>query len=98
MNNRSGAKRPYVPRACACGSEALYAVQVLVRTIGRGQSKANRKIKLGEATILCGKCGRNADAFIEKLSHSSIAALDKVRRMRRSKPAPDAPLFDQAEA
>jgi hypothetical protein len=98
MNNRSGAKRPYVPRACACGAEALYAVQVMVRTIGRGQSKANRRIKLGKATILCGKCTRNADAFIEKLSDSSMAALDQVRRLRRSQPAPDAPLFNQAEA
>ena len=95
MNNRSGAKRTYRPRFCACGAEAIYAVQVLARTVGRGQSRATRKIKLGKAAILCGQCSRNANAFIEELGHSSLDALDQVRRPG---PIQGAPLFDQAEA
>lgn len=95
MDNRPGAKRPYQPRACACGAEAIYAVQVMARTLGRGQSKANRKIKLGTAAILCGQCSRDVNTFIEALGRSGVGALDQVRRPR---PIEGAPLFDQTEA
>jgi hypothetical protein len=96
MKNTSGRRRPpYVARFCSCGSPALYAVQVLVRTVGQGQSKANRKIKLGRTAILCAECSRNASKFIDELGRSSVEALDQVRRPARIQ---GTPLFDQAEA
>jgi hypothetical protein len=77
-------RRSYIARHCTCGAEASYAVQVLARTIGRGQSKGGRKIKLGRTVILCAECSRNATAFIEDLGRSSLEVLDQVRR-----PGPD---------
>lgn len=97
MKTKSGAKRPrfYRPRVCACGADATYAVQVLARTIGPGQSMANRRIKLGKSTLLCDRCSRDAGEFIEDLGRLGIDTLDQVRRPR---PVQGSPLFDQAEA
>ena len=77
MNNRSAALRrgrPYAARFCACGAEALYAVQVLVRTLGP-ESRANRKVKLGQTKLLCGKCLQGVPAFPDQLSDSAGDAI-----------------------
>jgi hypothetical protein len=62
MKNQSAAARrgrPYVARFCACGEEAIYAVQLVVRTLGPG-SRANRKAERGHTILLCGRCARDA--------------------------------------
>lgn len=96
MNNRSGAKRHYRPRACACGADAIYAVHVLARTIGPGQSTRNRKVKLSSSVILCGKCSHQVSAFVEDLGSLGIDALDQVRRPGPVHGSPS--LFNETEA
>ena len=97
MKTKSGTRpmRRYSSRFCACGAQAIYAVQVLARTLGPGQSGQNRKIKLGKPSILCAECSRNANTFLEQLGNSSLDALDQVRRPL---PIQDIPLFDRTEA
>ena len=92
----SGVRPPrrYSARYCACGAQAIYAVQVLARTLGPGQSKGTRRMKLGKPSILCAQCARNVNAFIGELGCSSLDALDQVRRPG---PIQGAPLFDRAE-
>ena len=85
------AGRPYKARFCFCGNEAGYAVQILWRTIGRGQRVGVRKIKLGGSVILCERCSRQFDLYARELEKTSVDTATAVRR-RRSDPQPE--LFD----
>ena len=86
------AGRPYEARFCTCGTEAGYAVQVLWRTIGRGQKVGVRKMKLGRTIILCEKCSREFDLYAPQLERTSTETVTAVRR-RRTDPQPQ--LFDE---
>lgn len=90
MQNLRCAGRSYRPRYCSCGAEAFYVVQVSARTLGPG-SRANRKVRLGKAAILCGECSRNLNAFVGELESSTLEALDQVRQPQKIQ---GNPLFD----
>jgi len=73
--------RPYVARFCRCGAEAIFAVQVLVRTLGP-ESRAKRKIKLGKAQLLCGQCVHDVHAYTDQLSDLACDAIKSPFRAR----------------
>jgi hypothetical protein len=91
--------RRYSIRYCACGAQASYAVQVLARTIGPGQSKENRQIRLGSTADLCSRCALDAKAFVNQLGDSGFDALGQIssgarkQRIRKEALNPGLPLF-----
>lgn len=76
--------RPYVVRYCACGGEALYVVQVLGRTVGKGQGRRTRKIKLGESIVICEQCARRfgETEHVCSLTDTTEEVLKIIRRQR----------------
>ena len=78
-----GRGRPYTPRPCiSCKSEASIAVQVLGRTVGLGQGRSKRQVKLSTTVLLCDVCSSRPSTFIERLSAAANDALDHVREHR----------------
>jgi hypothetical protein len=70
--------RRYSARYCACGKQASYAVQVLARTLGPGQSKGTRQLRLGKTAFLCANCSRDAKAFVAQLGDSGSDAIEQI--------------------
>ncbi len=70
--------RRYSARYCACGAQAIYAVQVLARTLGPGQSKDNRRLRLGKTGFVCGRCSADAKAFVTQLGDSGTDAIQQI--------------------
>lgn len=96
-HNRPGGGRPFVARQCvACGSEATYAVHVLTRTIGRGQTRARRAIKTSGGVVFCDGCARGLKARIGELADVAHDAITHVMRKQVRPAGPS--LFDQATA
>ena len=71
-------------RACACGAKATYAVQVMARTIGPGQSGENRRIRLGKTSVLCDQCSREVTVFAKQLGESVYDAIDRINQTARA--------------
>jgi hypothetical protein len=87
-------KRPrdYVARRCVlCGSDAGYALQVLTRTVGLGQSRRNRKMKMGSTVLLCEGCAGDLKAYSDIVS---TAAKESLTHVQRRRPNLSAPLFE----
>jgi hypothetical protein len=86
MKTRPATRLPrrYSARYCSCGAQASYAVQVLARTLGPGQSKGTRQLKLGKTAFLCGNCSRDAKIFVAQLSDSGSDALERINSERFS--------------
>lgn len=97
QKNRPGGGRPAEARPCVvCQGDAIYAAHVLTRTIGPGQGRATRKMKMSPSVLFCGRCARQVKTFIAELSD---AAQDAMGHVIRKQVRPSAPgLFDQAEA
>jgi hypothetical protein len=85
----------YHPRPCkVCGNEAAYAVNVMARTVGRGQGRRTRKLKLGVTVLLCESCARSDN----RLDHLDESAVDSFSHVLRPS-IPNGPgLFEQAGA
>jgi hypothetical protein len=97
VHNRPGAGRPFVSRQCStCESEATYAVHVLTRTIGRGQTRARRAIKTSGGVLFCDTCARGLKARIGELADVAHGAISHVMRKQNRPTGPT--LFDQATA
>jgi hypothetical protein len=94
--NRSGANNQYTPRYCSCGAIAGYAVQVLARTIGKGQGQRTRKMKLSTTRLLCAECSLKIPHLEGELGVAGFEALKFVRRPPQT--IPGASLFEQVEA
>lgn len=74
--------RRYSARYCSCGSQASYAVAVLARTLGPGQSKGTRKLRLGKTAFLCAECSRDAKILVPQLGDSGSDALERINSER----------------
>jgi hypothetical protein len=88
--------RPYIHHLCKfCGNQATLAFQVLSRTVGIGQGRHTRKIKLSTTVHICESCSRSRSVFSEPLIDAAKESLSFVRsRYQHVGPG----LFDQAEA
>jgi hypothetical protein len=93
--NKPGQGRPYIKRFCSCGAEASLAVQVLVRTVGRGQYGNNRTVKMGGVNLLCERCSRAAVVHESRIAEASLEVTSSVTTRP---PDSGLSLFDQAEA
>jgi hypothetical protein len=67
--------RPYVVRYCKCGNEACYAVHVVARSVGRGQNRDTRRIKMTEHFLLCNACARKRGTYTGELEESAHGLL-----------------------
>ena len=70
--------RRYSARYCACGKQASCVIQALARTLGPGQSRFRRSLKLGVPVMLCADCARDAKAFVAQLQESGSAAIARI--------------------
>lgn len=80
-------------RSCACGAKATYAVQVMARTIGPGQSGENRRIRLGKTSLLCGQCSLDVTVFSKELGESGYDAIDRINQAAKDPVNVGLPLF-----
>ena len=72
-------------------------MQVLARTIGRGQYGRKRKIKLSpDGILLCERCSRLPETWADATCNDTSEVLLAVRRTRTT--IPSAPLFERVEA
>jgi hypothetical protein len=86
----------YMPRQCAlCNNEAAYALQVLGRTVGVGQSRKQRKMKLSGCFLLCEQCASDLDRYEQRVGW---AAKESLKHVRRRLASTSSPLFDGVEA
>jgi hypothetical protein len=85
--------RRYSARYCACGKQASCVIQALARTLGPGQSKFRRSLKVGVPVMLCASCARNATAFAGQLRDSGSAALERITVQSIAKDSEILPLF-----
>lgn len=76
--------RPYVPHFCTCGGEALYVVQVVGRTVGKGQGRRTRRMKMGVCIKMCEQCARRFSQtnHVGSLADSTDEVLKEIRRQR----------------
>jgi hypothetical protein len=95
QQNKPGAGRPAKARPCsACGREAFYAVHILTRTIGRGQSRDKRAIKTSAGVLFCNSCGRDLKRKAGDLGDAAAGVMSHVLRNQARPEGPS--LFDQA--
>jgi hypothetical protein len=74
-------KNVYQPRPCkVCGREAQYAVNVMSRTVGIGQTRTKRKMKLGSTQLLCDECSSDVEKITGPITIAALASLREVFR------------------
>lgn len=69
--------RPCSARVCACGSPAIYVMQVQARTLGLG-SRTNRLIQFGRPLSVCAQCACDVRTFTDQLGDSGSDAIKRI--------------------
>lgn len=71
--------KSYQPRPCVvCGQEAAFAVNVMSRTVGVGQTRKKRKLKLGKTQLFCGECATDDVKLSNPITRAAIYSLVAV--------------------
>lgn len=75
MEHKRRKERQYIPKACGiCSRQAYLAINVLSRTVGRGQNQERRHMKTSSTIRLCKSCA-NGGAYRELLAGIAAESL-----------------------
>lgn len=75
--------RPYTPRPCVgCKREASIAVQVMGRSVGLGQGRRTRQVKLSTTVLFCDLCAVNPTVVVKPLLNAAGESVGYVREHR----------------